>query len=294
MKRTVATWLAGLAALLLLLAVVMRPEIASACKNTALGGFGDRVLATIGLKPVADECAVETVPHAQRALERLYGTFTRLDPDTLQISSTEIARLWFAQSFQEGFTKYFVVFGQIQSYEKDPDFLRCHACHAKIGQITYRQLKNGQWKIISTQKNLGEIGSWGSAPDIHRADIYHLSKKNTWLLFDEYITGQGYTEKYKNIISHTNGHWRLLGSSLMAEDNSGNCSDDPEERRDLGVHSCWAYDATSIELTVGKNPGYPDVVINYAGTTSDREKTIIAVVPARYAFDGVVYGKVAP
>lgn len=278
-----------LGAVVLLLAFFAAPKIAATCTQSPICGLGDGALTQAGLRPAVDELATDLVPDVHRALEQLYNTTARLDASTLRISDTEIAKLWFAQSFQDASGEYFVVFGQIQGFEGDLDYLRCHACTASIGQITYKKLENKDWKIISLHKNIGKTGSWGAAPDIDHADIHHISKASTWLLSDRSYTGNGETSDFMEIISFKNHQWHFLGEIMTSEDNYGSCSDNPEERDDAGYHPCRELKAISIAYIQGDAIEYPEIFVAYNKKTDHQNDMNTIAASVRYLFDGANY-----
>ena len=224
------------------------------------------------------------VPSTELALQELYGIAPK--NGKVRLKRNVMAEAWFAQTFDAGNEKTYVVFTTQAKVKQNGEIAEeCHACSPSIGAITYK-LKDGQWIVFAKQKNFTSTGSWGHPPSSENAEALQLGNVAALLIESSY-SNQGYSTEGKLIFVLEKEGWRDLGLVQTGENNAGTCSDDPKEQKD-GLSPCWSYSG-KISVAKGGSGQYPDLIINYSGTHKDNNDKIVPVSATTLKFDGKTY-----
>lgn len=139
----------------------------------------------------------------------------------------------------------------------------------QLSAITYVKTDN-QWKVLSKQKNFGELGKQGVAPSdkAHEFKELTLSKASIGLLSDVVYGAQGVYETYKQVLVFKDTGWIDAGNILVAAENDRACDKDnteltEEERAE--TQPCYSFTST-IEVQPSSNEEFPHLVVNKTGT----------------------------
>lgn len=251
---------------------------------TTLAGIGLTVYFFMGREAVSpeQEASTETLrrfskPDASAALQELYGSEF----------SGELIGFWFEQSFAIGGRDYHVIFGKAQKIDPETGAaLDSHVQGVKVGAATYRLDRDG-WRAIGRQKGIGEIGSWGEAPDIEKAEILTLSPERIAFMLDFSYGMGGYSDEGKVLFGFDGTTWVDLGFVQTGGNNAGACDDLPLPS---GITiPCWAYTGT-LSVLSDLHHGYPDLLVTRTGTQSgDEQHRVQTVENAVYRFEGDKY-----
>lgn len=226
-----------------------------------------------------------TKPEPRAALAELFGT--AFDNGSIQTKSGEKASLWFEQPFSLGSDRYHVLFSKAQQLDPETGApLDSHVQGVSVGAITYKLDAQG-WRAVGKQTGIGEIGSWGEAPEIERAEILILSPSRIALLIDFGYGMGGYFDEGKVLFGFDGTHWHDLGFVQTGGNNEGACDETPSAS---GVTiPCWSYTGT-ISVRPEMHRGYPDVLVERTGTQSgDDRSPVRPATNAVYRFDGEKY-----
>lgn len=258
----------------------------------ALAGIGLAVYFSMDREAVApdQEAAPETIrrlskPTPSGALQELYGS--EFSGESIKTESGELAGFWFEQSFAIGDRDYHVIFGKAQKIDPETGApLDSHVQGVKVGAATYRLDSDG-WRAIGMQTGIGEIGSWGEAPDIKLAEILTLSSKRIAFMLDFGYGMGGYFDDGKVLFGFDGTTWVDLGFVQTGGNNAGACDDKPL-LSGITIH-CWAYTGT-ISVLSDIHLGYPDLLVTRTGTRSgDEQHPIKPAEDAVFRFDGDKY-----
>lgn len=258
----------------------------------ALAGIGLAVYFSIGREVVdpEPETAPETIrrfskPDSSVALKELFGIES--SGGTSNIESGEQVGFWFEQGFAIGDRDYHVIFGKAQKIDPETGApLDSHVQGVKVGAATYRLDSDG-WRVIGKQTGIGEIGSWGEAPDIKQAEILTLSPQRIAFMLDFGYGMGGYFDDGKVLFGFDGTTWADLGFVQTGGNNAGACDDEPLPS---GITiPCWSYTGT-ISVLSDIHHGYPDLLVARTGTQSgDEQHPINSAEDAVYRFDGDKY-----
>jgi hypothetical protein len=195
----------------------------------------------------------------------------------------KLSSFWFEQSFQNGNDNIRVIFIKSQSLNEDGNIDSCHGCGAEIAAVTYKQI-NTEWKVVSKQEKISDIGAWGDAPKIKQAKIIQLTSDSLAFLITDSFSQMGLTSTGERLYVFSKNNWRDVGFIEIDSDNSGNC--------EFGANTpkCWSYEG-KISV-VGGNKEYPDLLITRTGTQLADKGDVIPVKNASYFFDGNQYKQV--
>ena len=224
-------------------------------------------------------------PDSNEALTALYSIVSK--NKQVKPAKDMLASVWFEQSFSDEQVEYHVVF--VKNQMVDPENGEIYGSHADapvIGAVVYK-LIDGNWQLLSKQKEIGHIGSWGDAPEIERAEIIALGKDNIGFLLDISYSGQGYTNAGKIIFSYRNHNWLQLGYLQTSGDNAGVCDDKAKE--DEFLSACWRFDGNISLAENSSTTAYPDLQVVRKGTMTDDNGKIIPVKSSIYHFNGEEY-----
>gem|GEM_PF-1181123 len=257
-----------------------------------LAGIGLAVYFSMDREAVGpeQETATETSrrfskPDASAALQELYGS--EFSGESIKTESGELAGFWFEQGFSIGDRDYHVIFGKAQKIDPETGTpLDSHVQGVKVGAATYRLDSDG-WRAIGMQTGIGEIGSWGEAPDIKQAKTLTLSPKRIAFMLDFGYGMGGYFDNGKVLFGFDGTTWVDLGFVQTGGNNAGACDDEPLPS---GITiPCWSYTGV-ISVLSDIHHGYPDLLVARTGTQSgDEQHPINSAENAVYRFDGDKY-----
>ncbi|WP_404359295.1 hypothetical protein [Methylotuvimicrobium sp. KM1] len=238
----------------------------------------------------AQETAPETIsrfskPDPSAALKELYGS--EFSGESIKTESGELVGFWFEQSFAIGGLDYHVIFGKTQKIDPETGApLDSHVQGVKVGAATYRLDSDG-WRAIGMQTGIGEIGSWGEAPDIKQAEVLTLSPERIAFMLDFGYGMGGYFDDGKVLFGFDGTTWIDLGFVQTGGNNAGACDDKPLPS---GIMiPCWSYTGT-ISVLSDIHHGYPDLLVARTGTQSgDEQHPVKPAENAVYRFDGDKY-----
>ncbi len=259
---------------------------------TTLAGIGLAVYFFIDREVFdpAQEVAPETIsrfskPDPSAALKGLFGSEFSGEP--IKTKSGERVGFWFEQSFAIDGHDYHVIFSKGQKLDAETGApLDSHVQGVKVGAVTYRLDSDG-WRAIGKQTGIGEIGSWGEAPDIKQAEILILSPERIAFMLDFGYGMGGYFDDGKVLFGFDGTSWVDLGFVQTGGNNAGACDDEPLPS---GITiPCWAYTG-DISVLADIHRGYPDLLVTRTGTRSgDEQHPVKAVENTVYRFDGNKY-----
>ena len=234
---------------------------------------------------ISEALPTKSKPDPKTALTELFDA--PFDGETIRIATGATGGYWFEQSFSIGSVPYHVVFGKTQKLDPATGTpLDSHVQGVSVGAMTYRLDKNG-WRAIGKQTEIGEIGSWGDAPEIEEAEILVLSPAQIVLLIDFGYGMGGYVDEGKVLLGFDGARWRDLGFVQTGGNNGGACDETPSAS---GVTiPCWSYTG-SISVLPEMHDGYPDLLVERTGTQSgDERNPVLPADNAIYRFDGDKY-----
>ena len=214
------------------------------------------------------------------ALKVLYGVTA--PSEKVKTKDKKLSSIWFEQSFQRGDTNLHVVFIKQQPIDDKGQIDSCHGCAPTIAAVTYKKSKNDEWQLVSKQRDIGELGSWGDAPGITEAQILKLSPDKIAFLIDTGFSNMGFTEFGKALYVFFENNWHNLGWIQTGEGNSGACTDDSSGK------SCWDYEG-KLSIISNKDNEYPDLLVTKTGKEPDDQGNIIKAKNVIYVFNGHVY-----
>ena len=235
---------------------------------------------------IKDEVLLPQQPREEQALQELYEA--NGPALTFSIDATHQASLWFSQQLNDGMTDLFVVFAKKQTVDEKgvPD--SCHTCTVTVDAITYIR-KPGGWAKLSAQKNVTELGSYGEAPKIVKANILSLSVGNVILAIPESYEGQGITNHGEALLNHFHEKWSDAGYIELAGDNAGTTCQKKDNLVPDADGECYSY-SSIYHLRKGDSLTYPDIVVKRKGLEYAEESNSIEPVKDEiYVFNGKVY-----
>jgi hypothetical protein len=217
----------------------------------------------------------EAEPSNAKAFGSLYKL--AVEKTAHEIDETHFAELWYRHHFHDGLHEYLSVFTQVLSLDEQKRLINCHACTASIDVITYENSHDG-WGLLSTQKNITKLGSFGRIGEVGSPFMLNLSKGNSLLLVPEYGFGQGTSVSSLSLLNFYKGNWRDVGYLDTDGDNFGDCV--PES---LSERSCYSY-SSELSIATNRRNGFPDLFLKRYGTTyQGRSKSVT------YRFNGQTY-----
>jgi len=173
-----------------------------------------------------------------------------------------------------------VIFIKTQSINERDEVDACHACSAEIGAVTYKRINN-EWQIVTKQKKIGDVGSWGDAPETQKAEILKLSPDKFAFLINDWYSTMGQTESGVLLFVFAKNNWRYTGFITTQLNDSGNCEEGD-------VKHCFSYEG-KISVISG-NKEYPDLLVTKIGTEGkDNKGNVIPAKSAFYVFNGNQY-----
>jgi hypothetical protein len=240
------------------------------------------VLTLLSLTPIHSHAELNQVqdsnyvPLWMNALKELFGMTD--SSGKVKTAKDKLSSVWFEHSFQNEADDAHVVFTKTQTLEDNGDINTCHACGAEIGAVTYKKV-NDEWQIISKQQ-IGDIGSYGDAPEITQAEIFPISPNKFAFLISDGFSQMGYETTGKYVFLFNNGKWQHLGFVQTGESNgaSSQCADE---------HKCLSSEGKVSVITGEKE--YPDLLVTKTGTEQDDKGNIIHAKNANYVFNGKEY-----
>ncbi|GAB4257251.1 MAG: hypothetical protein Kow0065_06470 [Methylomicrobium sp.] len=239
---------------------------------------------------IADSIDSASTPDTKKALAVLFGN--EFKNGSIKTADNESATYWFEQTFSIGSQRYHVVFAQVQQLDIETGTpLDSHVQGVGVAAITYHSEPDG-WHAIGQQTHIGEIGSWGKAPEVTQAEILTLSESQIALLIDFGYGMGGYFDEGKVLFGFDGSRWRDLGFVQTGSNNAGACDETPSTS---GVTiPCWSYTG-AISVLPEMHDGYPDLLIKRTGTKSGNDRNPVEPAGnAVYRFDGERYADTAP
>jgi hypothetical protein len=228
-------------------------------------------------------------PDVATALTDLFGISG--PGGSVKTAPDALTGLWFEQSFSVDNRQYHVVFTKTQTVdpEKNAPF-DSHVQGVIVGAATY-VLKDEAWQLVGKQKEIGEIGSWGDAPEVKNAAILTLSPSQIAFMIDFGYGMGGFFEEGKVLFGFSNDTWQDLGFIQTGSNNSGSCDDTEQETEPDSplMGPCWGYTG-SITAVPETHNNFPDLLIVKQGTEiTEQQKLPVPAKNSTYIFDGQKY-----
>lgn len=252
--------------------------------GAGISGCGQATDSTSANVVPAAEVFTPQHPTALQAFQGLYHT-----PDTSgrhTVDAKHLASLWLSKELADGDKKLFVVLVQEQQLDETGALEVCHACTAALHAMTFTKTEKG-WSIANVQQNIANIGAWGKAPEIAKADVFALTPGNVLLLIPEEYGAMGESERGLQLLDHFQSKWADAGYVSISGDNlGGECSNDsdPSEPK-----HCYSFTGT-LSKENGKSLTYPDLVVTKKGTEYDAATgAVVSAKSERYLFKGAGY-----
>lgn len=195
----------------------------------------------------------------------------------LVLPDSRIASVWAQQTFRIGDVERVAVLVAVENEGRE-----CHACPAILGATVYRKAGDS-WVLESKSNEIGRVGSFGEAGSPEGLEARPIGPDKVVLLVPSSRTSQGITDGGVHLFVYAPPTWIDAGYVDLSGDNSGQCSDDPKERKEEQLDPCWK---TTGELTLvpGNNKEFYDIRVTRAGTSAEKP-----VANATLAFDGKTY-----
>lgn len=227
-------------------------------------------------------------PNRLKAFEELYGV--PFHSDKVRVAPDRVAKFWFDKAFEDSRGKLYAVFIQEQRVEANGELSECHACTVAVSAITYRH-KDGKWSPVAKQREfIGEIGSWGRAPNAEKNEDFKFSSNGPGILIEESWSGHGITNVSKAILGFEKDAWIFTGSFSYAGDNKGEeCVEHEAKRPESDENECWSFN-TKLSIEPPKGEGYAAIIATRTGSYySPEQNKILAATSQRYVFSGKEY-----
>lgn len=219
------------------------------------------------------------IPDLRKAAFDLYGLNSfESSGKKYRTGSDEITRFWIEEEFElqgRAYHSKFFVSHVLDSHTGRP--YESHASGVRISAITYQKQPNGSWRIVSEQKNIGSIGSWGDVnSSYYEAEAF--SSSSYGLLFDSGYSTQGESSSGKVVFVFSGNKWHDAGYISESEDNESSISCGSNAR-------CHDFHGVS-KILKENNKAFPDIYVERSGIGYDGKKPADDIT---YKHNGVAY-----
>ena len=218
--------------------------------------------------------AASPIPPPQ-ALEAMYGNGG--SAGSLALQDGRVASVWAQRTFRIGGIERVAVLVAVEAEGGD-----CHACPALLGASVYRKAA-GRWVLESKANEIGKTGSFGNAGSPEGLEARPIGPGKAVLLVPDSDTSQGITKAGVHLFVYAPPRWTDAGFVDLSGNNSGQCSDDPQERQRERLDPCWKVTG-KLTLVPGRNKEFYDIRVTRKGNSpepSARDETLV--------FDGKAY-----
>ncbi len=195
----------------------------------------------------------------------------------LVLPDSRVASVWAQQTFRIGEAERVAVLVAVETEGSE-----CHACPATLGATVYRKTGDG-WVLESKSNEIGKVGSFGEAGSPEGLEARPIGPDKVVLLVPSSHTSQGITEGGVHLLVYAPPKWIDAGYVALSGDNSGQCSDDPKERKQDQLDPCWKMTG-ELKLVPGGNKEFYDIRVTRSGTSEEKP-----IANATLAFDGKTY-----
>lgn len=217
--------------------------------------------------------AEQGLPSSSQVVRLIYGGQFKPAPDFPK------RNFWFRQVFSDHGVNKQVIFTKAEarggSYPQG----------ALVSALVYRQ-KNGQWQQESLNREIGQVGLYGDAPNITQAQILPIGPDRMGFLFAVKDLHHGQGSRYVVVFDYFRGRFSDAGVIETGADNAGNCDRDIHTRDPVnGIEAtpCWSFNG-KISAKVTKGSHYM-LVVKRRGDGGDQQGRDVEQYPkVRYVY----------
>ncbi len=225
------------------------------------------------LPVVKNVSAEQGLPTSSQVVRLVYGGQFKPDQDFPK------RNFWFRQAFSDHGVNKQVFFTKAEARGG------VYPQGALISALVYRQ-KNGQWQQESVNREIGQVGVYGDAPNISRAQILPIGPDRMGFLFAVKDLHHGQGSRYVVVFDYFRGKFSDAGVIETGADNAGNCDRDIQTRDPVnGIEAtpCWSFNG-KITAKVTKGSHYP-LVVKRRGDGGDQQGRDVEQYPkVRYVY----------